>query len=503
MHQPHPDQTLQTRGLTEWKNEKMTRRQRQVTIGQRITLAMILLVTTVFAVAGTLVFLVEHRSIQLEVRAELRRSADELSVLALEGVDPDTGLPFDNPSALMETFLTRTVSGPDEGELGVVDGNIAWVATDDVELRPEQDPQLIEALLPLTTGDRIHIDTLRTDLTRYEYLVAPVHFPDSSGALIHVFDMHTYENQWRETILIFIVVAAGSLAITSLLSLLLVRRLLHPVEELRTAAESIDERDLTARVPVRGRDDLTRLSVSINHMLDRVQKSVEGQQKLLDDVGHELRTPITIVRGHLELLDPNDPEDVWLTRELAIEELDRMSALVESLITLAKSRESDFIQPEWFSLGSLTDQTFEKARALGERSWRLERIVSTDAWLDPQRITQAWLQLAANAVKYSADGTVITMGSELVRGEVRLWVRDQGVGIATDQLDVIRERFGRARGTERVEGAGLGLNIVETIVAAHNGRLEIDSRAGSGSTFTIVLPLTPMEEETDEHHPDH
>lgn len=471
------------------------RRQPQVTIGQRITLAMILLVTVVFAVAGTLVFLVEQRSIQLEVRNELRRSADELSVLALEGVDPDTGLPFDSPSVLMETFLSRTVTGPSEGELGIVDGSIAWVATDDVELRPEQDPQLMEALLPLTLGDRILIDTIHTDMTRYEYLVAPVHFPGSSGALIHVFDMHTHEKQWRDTIVIFVVVALGSLAVTSLLSLLLVRRLLHPVEELRNAAESIDERDLSARVPVRGRDDLTRLSASINHMLDRVQNSVEGQQKLLDDVGHELRTPITIVRGHLELLDPSDPDDVLMTRDLAIDELDRMGALVESLITLAKARESDFILPEWFSLGSLTDQTFEKARALGERSWRLERIVSTDAWLDPQRIAQAWLQLAANAVKYSLEGTAITMGSELVRGEVRLWVRDQGVGIEEDQLDVIRERFGRARGTERVEGAGLGLNIVETIVTAHNGRLEIESERGVGSTFTIVLPLTPTEEE--------
>lgn len=459
---------------------------------------MILLVTIVFAVAGTIVFLVEQRSIQLDVRAELRRSADELSVLALEGVDPNTGLPFETPSALMETFLSRTVLGPAEGELGIVNGSITWVATDDVQLRPEQDTQLMDALLPLTTGDRVYIDTIRTDMTRYEYLVAPVHFPGSSGALIHVFDMHTYEKQWRDTILIFVVVAVGSLAVTSLLSLLLVRHLLQPVEELRTAAESIDERDLSARVPVRGRDDLTRLSASINHMLDRVQKSVEGQQKLLDDVGHELRTPITIVRGHLELLDPSDPEDVSMTRDLAIDELDRMGALVESLITLAKARESDFIQAEWFSLGSLTDQTFEKARALGDRSWRLERIVSTDAWLDPQRITQAWLQLAANAVKYSSDGSVITLGSELIRGEVRLWVRDQGVGIAEDQLDVVRERFGRAKGTERVEGAGLGLNIVDTIVSAHTGRLEIESEAGVGSTFTIVLPLSPTEEGEDE-----
>lgn len=472
-------------------------KRRHITIGQRITIAMILLVAVVFTVASTVVFLVEHRSIQADVDASLRRSADELRVLATEGVDPSSGQPFTHPDALMSTFLSRTVIGPNEGEVGVVNGRVAWVADENelVDVRPELDEELMTALLPLTSGERIRIDAITTSMGRYRYIVAPVHFPASYGALIHVFDMHREEAQLRETLLIFIVVALGALTAAALVSLLLVRRLLQPVEQLREAAESIDERDLTARVPVRGRDDLTRLSVSINRMLDRIQTSVENQQKLLDDVGHELRTPITILRGHLELLDPQDPEDVESTRELAIDEVDRMSNLVEDLITLAKARESDFITPEWSSLASLTDQTLEKARALGDRSWRLERIVATDAWLDPQRITQAWLQLCANAVKYSEPGAAITLASELVRGEVRLWVRDQGIGIAPEEIDTIRERFGRAAGVARIDGAGLGLSIVETIVSAHGGRLDIESELGVGSTFTIVLPLTPTGED--------
>lgn len=458
---------------------------------------MILLVTCVFAATGTLVFLVEHRAIQLEVDGDLRRTADELRVFA-ESVHPTTGEQFTDPKTLLGTFLERTVIGPSEGEVGVVDGRVEWFSADgtDVGVRPEQDDQLMDQLLPLSTIDRISLGSTTTDMGRYRYLVAPIHFPDSSGALIHVFDMHREEAQLRQTITIYVVVAIGALAIASLVSLLLVRRLLHPVEQLRVAAESIEERDLSARVPVRGRDDLTRLSVSINRMLDRVQNSVENQQQLLDDVGHELRTPITILRGHLELMEPGDPQDVTTTQELAIDELDRMSSLVEDLITLAKSRESDFLSLKWFSLATLTDQTLEKARALGDRSWRLERVVSTDAWLDPQRVTQAWLQLCANAVKYSAPGSAITLASELVRGEVRLTVRDRGIGIAEEEISTIRERFGRGTGVARIDGAGLGLSIVETIVSAHGGRLEIESEKGVGSTFTIVLPLTPSGEES-------
>ncbi|WP_197510765.1 HAMP domain-containing histidine kinase [Tessaracoccus coleopterorum] len=89
------------------------------------------------------------------------------------------------------------------------------------------------------------------------------------------------------------------------------------------------------------------------------------------------------------------------TRDLAIDELDRMGGLVNDLLVLAKAGQTDFVTPQWADLALLTDQTFEKARTLGERRWRLEGVATAEAWLDPTRITQAWLQLAANAVKYS------------------------------------------------------------------------------------------------------
>lgn len=96
------------------------------------------------------------------------------------------------------------------------------------------------------------------------------------------------------------------LALVALIAWPLVGRLLRPIEELRRAVDSIDELDLTTRVPVRGRDELAALTGTVNRMLDRVQRTVGDQRQLLDDVGHELRTPITVVRGHLELVDPSD-----------------------------------------------------------------------------------------------------------------------------------------------------------------------------------------------------
>lgn len=199
---------------------------------------------------------------------------------------------------------------------------------------------------------------------------------------------------------------------------------------------------------------------------------------------------MTIVRGHLELMDAEDPDDVRATRALALDELDRMSRLVDDLLTLAKAERSDFVQPRAADIGRLTDETLEKARGLAQRRWTLDHLADVEAILDPQRVAQAWLQLASNAVKYSPDGTPIALGSAVRRGELRLWVRDQGIGISPHERDLVLARFGRGSGAPlRADGAGLGLAIVDKIVTAHGGRVDIESTPGQGSTIALVLPL--------------
>ena len=116
----------------------------------------------------------------------------------------------------------------------------------------------------------------------------------------------------------------------------------------------------------------------------------------------------------------------------------------------------------------------------------LDDLADTEVRLDEQRIAQAWLQLAANAVRYSEDGSRVGMGSRLADGELRLWVRDEGVGIAAADLERVTQRFERGSGTSG--GTGLGLAIVGAIARAHGGRVEIESEPGRGSTVSIVLP---------------
>ena len=121
-----------------------------------------------------------------------------------------------------------------------------------------------------------------------------------------------------------------------------------------------------------GSDEIADLTDNFNRMLDRLEESFLAQRQLLDDVGHELRTPITVIRGHLDVLDVADPAAVASARALLLDESDRMNRLVEDLILLAKVRQPDFVRPEPVELVEVTDGAFAKARALGPRHWLLE-----------------------------------------------------------------------------------------------------------------------------------
>ncbi len=197
---------------------------------------------------------------------------------------------------------------------------------------------------------------------------------------------------------------------------------------------------------------------------------------------------ITIVRGHLELMDAADPSDAADTRALALEELDRMNSLVGDLLTLAKSERADFVVPREVDIAALTERIFDKATGLGSRAWNLGEVARGQVWLDPERITQAVLQLAANAVKYSEDGSPVEISSTVAGGRVSFTVEDAGCGIAPEDTARIMERFARGRNTGRSEGSGLGLAIVSSIARAHGGEVTVRSRLGEGSVFTLSLP---------------
>ncbi|WP_279071712.1 HAMP domain-containing sensor histidine kinase [Microbacterium lacticum] len=221
---------------------------------------------------------------------------------------------------------------------------------------------------------------------------------------------------------------------------------------------------------------------------DGAEASFDTQRRLLDDVRHELKTPITIVRGHLELMDPNDPVDTAATRELGIAELDRMTRLIGDIDLLAAVEADSFSMGD-VDLAELTRRVADLVGVIPGHTWRVEQEAQAIVRGDRDRLLQAWLQLADNAAKYTPEGSPIEIGSAVHPSGAQLWVRDHGPGIPPAMRHRVFRRFDRGAGKRSVGGSGLGLAIVDAIAKAHGGRCTVAETPGGGATLTLEIPI--------------
>lgn len=294
-----------------------------------------------------------------------------------------------------------------------------------------------------------------------------------------------------EALVVVIQVLGGVLLLSLLLAWFASGQVLAPLRSLITTAKSVSESDLGQRLPIQGQGEMAELAMTFNDMMDRLQASFESQRNFINDAGHELRTPVTIIRGHLELMD-DDPQERAETVALVLDELDRMARMVDDLIVLAKSERPDFLQYDVIDVQNFTEELFAKVRGLADRNWDLAEVAQGKVEIDRYRITQAVVNLAHNAVQHTRVGDRVSIGSAVQNNCLHLWVQDTGEGIAlTDQVQIF-ERFARAaKSRRRSEGSGLGLSIVKAIVESHAGQIVLNSQLNFGSTFTLILPLHP------------
>lgn len=462
----------------------------------RITVAFVAVAALALFSAGFFVYTIEVRAIERDVRDQIRQELAEFRTLSESDPPPadvDTGAPISTADQLVRVFLTRNVPDDDELLLGYAGGSPRVISPTRYAAE-YRDPstglqaQLQQAAEPLLqTGGTERIE--HADLGEIVVTVQPVDYQGSPGALVianFLGDEYSELDSFIRTYAILALLMLGAIAV---LSSFQAGRLLRPVRTLRETAQGLGATDLSRRIPEQGNDDITALTRTVNQMLDRLERAFRTQREFLDDAGHELKTPLTIMSGHLELLDPHDPEDVAATRELLLDETDRMSRLVRELILLAKLDRPDFLDPREVDVAPLTTRVWEKCRGLGERDWVLDAAAEVAALLDEQRITQAMVQLAQNATKHTEDGATIGVGSAYADGQVTFWVRDTGPGVRPEDRETIFERFGRGRIAAGDDGFGLGLSIVHGIATAHGGTLAVSDERPHGARFTLSLPV--------------
>ena len=300
---------------------------------------------------------------------------------------------------------------------------------------------------------------------------------------------------------VLLVTALAGMVLAGLISWVVIGQSLSPLETVMHVATQITAADdLSRRIPFSGpvNDEVGQLIRAFNQTLSRLEHLFTAQRRFLTDVSHELRTPLTVIKGNIGLM--RHMHSVDEESMLSIEgEVDRLTRLVGDLLLLAQAESGKIpldMQP--VELDTVLIEVFKQMRILaGDRMQvRLVDIDQVTVTGDRDRIKQVLLNLGGNAIKYTPAGGFIQLGLYRSENQARIVVTDNGPGINPEDLPHIFERFYRSEKSRTRSrdnsGFGLGLSIAHWIVRNHNGRIEVDSKVGQGTTFVVWLPLTQM-----------
>jgi heavy metal sensor kinase len=342
------------------------------------------------------------------------------------------------------------------------------------------------------------VDLESADSPPYRVVATPYVLGTTVGVLVVATSLANTQEAVHRLLMLFVL--GGPLALVAAAGggWWLARKALRPVASMTEEAAEIGVHRLDERVAVpRTADELQRLALTLNAMLDRLQRGVAQERRFVSDASHELRTPLAIMRSEIEvsLRAPDLTGEAREVLESAQEETDRMARTVEDLLTLARIDEGQLqLVRSPFDLSELADDVVSAMRPLaGRKDVRIEppdgETVVVDA--DRSRIEQVITNLVDNAVKYSSKGGTVRLGVRSAGSEGHLDVIDAGPGIPAEVLPHLFDRFFRvdeAR-TRGEGGSGLGLAICREIVEAHGGRIAATSEVGRGSVFSLSLPL--------------
>ncbi len=274
----------------------------------------------------------------------------------------------------------------------------------------------------------------------------------------------------------------------------LITRALRPIDTIAQTAQQITAADdLSRRIPYKSQDELGQLTETFNQTLERLERLFNAQRRFVADVSHEMRTPLTTIRGNVSLMERIGYDQEAMA---AIEsEARRMTRLVEDLLLLAKADAGRLpLEEALVELDTLVLETYNQARLLSNGvNVQLGQIDQAQVMGDSDRLKQLLLNLATNGLKYTPHGGTVTLSIRRTNGWVMVDVSDTGVGIPPEDLPNIFDRFYRvdkAR-ARAMGGTGLGLSIAKWIAEAHGGDLTVSSVVDVGSTFTLKLPAIP------------
>ncbi|WP_405745218.1 sensor histidine kinase [Anaerovibrio slackiae] len=281
------------------------------------------------------------------------------------------------------------------------------------------------------------------------------------------------------------------------------QRLLQPIRSMTDTVKSIEVSDLGTRLEVSDtKDELSELAVTFNRMLERIQQGFDQQQRFVSDASHELRTPVTVIRGYADMLSRwgrHDEETLQEGLEAIGSEAENMQELIEKLLFLARAdQKRQILHKELLDMQALVGDVFRKMQ-MAVDSHHLQLLANEPAMVLADKVTMRQMLriFLENAVKYTPAGGVIRLSSRCSpddEGYIELVIEDTGIGIAEEEQEKIFQRFYRVDSSRTKEagqpgGTGLGLSIAKWIADRHGIKIRVESQPGAGTRFTLKIPL--------------
>ena len=447
--------------------------------------------TTVFVLLGLLTFFLLRHYVEANLLDAQARRARQIAgtLVAHAGRDGEAGLAGQVESLYSPEINDRFI------RISRADGQVVYASG------APRNERFDPARVPALAGNFLEGSLRKVPLAGGALLIAAVPVTAGDGTLYRV-EVGTSGAPAQDTLAQVLLMLAVGLPVAVAVAVgggfVLVRRALEPVERMAVKAEEITQHSLSERLPVVGSgDEIERLSVSLNHMIARLEDALRGSKQFVADASHELRTPLTVMRGELETL-AQDARLAGETREAlgsVLEEVARLAEIVESLFSLSRLDAGD-VGGGWqrFDLAALAATTAEQMSLLATDKNIGVACDSAGGVMvqgDRARLKQVIVNLLDNAIKYTPRGGHIALSVRREGSWAVLEVTDDGVGIPAEALPHVFKRFFRVDSSRSREpgGAGLGLSIVKSICAAHGAEVEVLSTAGRGSTFRVRHPL--------------
>ncbi|CAN5411081.1 HAMP domain-containing sensor histidine kinase [soil metagenome] len=448
-------------------------------MSDRVSLALRITILTTLAVAATIAALC--LAVFLTVRSQLLAEVDDALGQRAEAA-ADNGLAAE---AVLQGISPEALVAADIRIAVIWDGRAREVSMDDSLVE-----QLGRRELAVSTGEAEQ--SLRTvDIGGVDYRMVAVPGGEDR-ALVLAQSLEPTQATLKRLGVVFWIIGFAGVLLAGVAGWAVATTSLRPVRRLTDAAERIAATEQLTPIEVSGDDELARLTVAFNSMLEALSASLQRQRQLVADAGHELRTPLTSLRTNIELLSQADFQGGLSERtrgELLADiraQIGELSTLVGDLVELARDEPLDR-SPEPVDLAQVVDDAVQRVRRRGQG---VTIDVQSTPWLvvgDAQLLERAVLNLLDNAVKWSPPlGTVHVRLADGV-----LSVADEGPGISNEELPHVFERFYRSHEARTLPGSGLGLAIVEQTAQRHGGQVRAGRAATGGALFTLRLPGAP------------